>query len=204
MDYIPTIQDVLELTKLHPYRLKNAYVFGSRVYGTNTSDSDWDILVIANTPSPETQIKGELLNIHVLSAERFKDGLKQHNIRNIECLLAPDWAILKEDIKFKLEIKEASLRHSISHTNSNSWVKAKKKLLQGDYDIGIKSLYHSIRIPMFGMQISNTGTINDWSCANHLWLKLNKRKWTWEELESEFKTLNNNTMSEFRKVTNKK
>lgn len=201
---IPSIQDILDLTKLHPYRLKNAYIFGSRIYGNYNDKSDWDVLVIANTPSPETEFKSDILNVHVLSAERFKDGLKQHNIRNIECILSPDWAKLKEDIKFPLEIKENSLRHSISHINSNSWVKARKKLEQGDYEIGIKSLYHSIRIPMFGIQISTTGTIYNWSCANHIWKKLKKKVWTWSELESEFKKLNNNTMSDFRKVTNKK
>ena len=45
--------------------------------------------------------------MHVLSPERFKDGLKQHNIRNIECLLAPEWAILRNDIEFKLDLKAA-------------------------------------------------------------------------------------------------
>ena len=101
-----------------------------------SSDSD------TYSVSPETEIKTDRFNIHVLTPDRFQDGLDQHNIRNIECIMAPDWAKLQENHNFKFELMLNRLRHSVSHMNSNSWVKCRKKLQQGDYYVGIKSIWH--------------------------------------------------------------
>lgn len=198
-----TKQEIISASNLHPLRVLNIYLFGSRVYGNVSDNSDWDVIIVAKTSSPETEIKSDKFNIHILTPDRFQDGLDQHNIRNIECLMAPDWAKLQEDYKFKFELKLNRLRHSISHTNSNSWVKAKKKLQQGDYYIGIKSLWHSLRITMFGIQIVKFGQIKYWDCANDIWNEISSTKWDWDSLDSRFRFLNNKLLSEFRQITPK-
>lgn len=192
-------EKIIAAAGLRPQRVKNIYVFGSRVYGNASENSDWDILIIANTSSPETEIKTEEFNIHVLTEDRFREGLKQHHIRALECIMAPAWAKIQEDIKFDdFQLNMGSLRHSISHINSNSWVKAKKKLAQGDYYIGLKSLWHALRIVMFGSQIARWGYIRDWNCANHIWHKLQMKTWTWYELDTLFRPLNNELLTGFR------
>lgn len=200
---------VISASNLHPSRILNIFIFGSRVYGNASKDSDWDILIIANTPSPEVEIKDPKFNIHILSEDRFREGLKQHHIRALECIMAPEWAKIQENIKFDdFQLNMSSLRHSISHINSNSWVKAKKKLAQGDYYIGLKSLWHALRIVMFGSQIARWGYIKDWDCTNYIWDELtfkdqphymrNKKQWTWEELDDKYRSLNNELLSGFR------
>ena len=193
------LEEVIKATGLHETRIQNVYVFGSRIYLTASETSDWDLLVIAKTPYPEKELVVGNFNIHILTLDRFLEGLKQHNIGRIECLLSP--IKLKEEIKIPLEIKIPSLRHSISHICSNSWVKAKKKLEIGEYYIGIKSLFHSLRIAMFGIQLMNYGQIKDWNCANYLWDKLQSKIWTWQELDQEFRLQKNKLMTEFRKLT---
>jgi hypothetical protein len=74
---------------------------------------------------------------------------------------------------------------------------------QGDYYIGVKSLFHSLRIPMFGIQIAKTGKIYDFSEANFIYDKIFSKEWTWEELDSEFRILRNKILSDFREVTTK-
>lgn len=205
----PTKEEIIKASGLLPQRVKNIYLFGSQVYGNASTQSDWDVLIIANTPSPEVEIKDPKFNIHILSEDRFREGLKQHHIRALECIMAPDWAKIQETIKFDdFQLNMASLRHSISHINSNSWVKAKKKLAQGDYYIGLKSLWHALRIVMFGSQIARWGYIKDWDCTNHIWDELtfkdqphymrNKKQWTWEELDTKYRPLNNELLSGFR------
>lgn len=163
--------------------------------------SDWDLMVIAKTPYPEKELVVGNFNIHIVTLDRFLEQLKQCHIGRIECLMSP--IILKEDVKIPLDIKITSLRHSISHICSNSWVKAKKKLEQGDYYIGIKSLFHSLRIAQFGIQIVQHGKIVDWQSANFIWNKLKSKTWTWQELDEEFRLQRNSLMSEFRKITEK-
>ena len=193
--------DIIEHSGLHKSRVINMYLYGSVIYGTTNENSDYDILIIAKTPWPEREIKVNNYNIHILSMDRFMEGLKQHNIRNIECLFSPI-KFISEGIGYTVDIK--GLRHSISHTVSNSWVKAKKKILQGDYYIGTKSLFHSLRISMFGKQLCEKNYINNWKCANYIWDELMSKTWTWDELDNKYRILRNELSTDFRNATIKK
>ncbi len=200
---VPTLEEILEKAGVHRLRCKGCYVFGSRVYCTSRSSSDWDIKLIANGTVSNLELRRGLFNIHIITPQDFEKQLKQHKPGSVECVLAPDDFRIKDgDFPFTLDIP--SLRHSFSHTSSNSWVKCKKKIRQGDRDIALKSLYHSMRIPMFGKQIAESGTITDWTVANEIFEKLYSRyDWTWEELDEEFRDQKNDIMTEFRNVTEK-
>jgi hypothetical protein len=159
--------------------------------------------MVANNSVESTEIRRGLFNIHVYTPDKFKADLEWHRINNLECIWAPDWAKLKETIKYDLKLNLVKLRHATSHVSSNSWVKCKKKLEQDDYYIGVKSLFHSLRIPMFATQIAISGRITDFSCANFIWNKIRSKRWTWEELDEEFRELRNEILTDFRKVAEK-
>ena len=198
------LEDIIRTSGIHPSRIFNIYIFGSRAYNTFKPDSDWDVIMVANNSVESTEIRRGLFNIHIYTPDKFKADLDWHRINNLECIYAPDWAKLKETIKYNdFKIDPNKLRHAISHISSNSWVKAKKKLLEGEYNIGIKSFFHSLRIPMFGIQILQSGRITDFTCANHIWDKLKRGRWTWNELDTEFRELHNNILTEFRKLAPK-
>lgn len=200
---LPTVDQVITAAELHPSRVKCIYIFGSRIYGTAKNDSDWDFIIVANNSVEEIELNVGNYNIHVITPDKFKKDLEWHNIRNIECVMAPDWAKLKEDINWNFKIDLVKLRHSISHISSNSWVKAKKKLQAGEYYIGIKSIFHALRIPMFGKQLAEEGKITNWNCANLIWDDLCSKKWTWDELDIKYKSTYNSLMTEFRKFASK-
>jgi predicted nucleotidyltransferase len=194
---------VLEASKIHPSRVKGCYVFGSRVYGTSSDNSDWDIILIANTSSYEVEVKSVDLNIHIITPDIALKYSKDNHIKAIECILAPEWAILKK-FEFEFIYKEDSFRHNISHTVSNSWVKAKKKLDQGDYYLGIKSLFHSLRIANFGIQYATSGEIQFDKC-NWIWQEINLADhiFTWEHLKERWQPIRNEYLTEFRKLVKK-
>jgi hypothetical protein len=200
---IPKLEQILDKSGIHPLRAKACYVFGSRVYGNHKNESDWDIKLIANGTMSNVELRRGLYNIHIITPQDFEQQLKEHKPGSVECVLGPDKFRIKDgDFPFKLSIP--SLRHSFSHTSSNSWVKAKKKIEKGDYEVGVKSLFHSMRIPMLGTQIAEHGKIIDWTVANDIHKKLWSRyDWTWEELDEEFREQKNNILTEFRKVTTK-
>ena len=200
---IPTAEEVIKRSKIHPVRVKNIYVFGSRVYGTTSVDSDWDFIMVANTPNSNQEIRSGNFNIHVVTEEQFLKNLKDHHSSTVEAFFAPSQFRLQEEVKFNWSPNIPSLRHSFSHISSNSWVKCKKKMDQGDYYIGVKSLFHSLRIPMFGIQIAKTGGIYDFTVANSIYDRIMSKDWTWEELDSEFRILRNSILSDFRSFTQK-
>jgi predicted nucleotidyltransferase len=200
---IPTLETIIKASGIHPSRVFNVYIFGSRVYGTSNDKSDWDIIMVANNSVNSTEQRKGLFNIHIYTPTKFQEDLDWHRINNLECIYAPDWAILKEDRKFTFRFDVKKLRHATSHISSNSWVKANKKIQFDEYYTGVKSLYHSLRIPMFATQIVKDGRITDFSSANWIWDKIKLKQWTWEELDSEFRESRNRILTEFKKVTYK-
>lgn len=201
---IPTSEEVIKRAKLHPSRVKAIYIFGSRVYGTADNSSDWDFRVIANTSLTNQEVKSGNFNIHIQTPDQFQKLLDDHHPGALECYFAPDKFKILDNHEFNFNLIIPRLRHSFSHTSSNSWVKCKKKLNQGDYHIGVKSLFHSLRIPLFGQQIAKKGYIYDFTSANYIWDKIkSKYDWTWDELDSEFRNLRNNILSDFRNCTSK-
>ena len=201
---IPKIEDILKVAKMHPSRVFNIYLFGSRVYQTHTDNSDWDVIIVGKNSVESIEIKSDIFNIHIYTPDKWQKDLDWHMPKNIECQFAPDWAKLKEDIKFNFKLDHPKLRHATSHVSSNSWVKAKKKLtLEKEYNIGVKSLFHAIRIPIFSTQLAKLGHINDFKCANHIWCRINEKEWTWYELDEEFRKEHNSVLTEFRKLVGK-
>ena len=126
----------------------------------------------------------------------------------LECYFAPEWARLKEDKVFNFKLNKTKLRHATSHISSNSWVKAKKKLEAGEERVALKSLFHSIRIPMFASQIATNGKISNFDAANFIWRRLTKQedtllprlndKWEWNSIVNEFRATHNLMLSMFR------
>ena len=230
--WVPKLEDVIEIAGIHPSRVFNVYIFGSRVYGNYDAASDWDIIIVANNSVEAIELKETVqdkysynmnarfirYNIHIYTPDRFQKDLDWHRMNNLECIFAPDWAKLKEDKKYEFKLDLKKLRHASSHISSNSWVKCKKKL-DGEYRTAIKSFFHSIRIPMFATQIARYGRITDFTTANFIWRKLmfeevvynpktyspehKDRRWDWESLNLEFKITYNLMLSLFRKVTDK-
>ncbi len=198
------IKEILDAAGMHPSRAQCVWLFGSRVYGTADESSDWDAIIVGKSSVEAKEIKEGDFNIHVYTPDRWAKDLAWHSPKCLECHFAPEWAVLKKDIDFGLAIDMPKLRHAVSHTSSNSWVKSRKKMdVEGEYRIGVKSLFHSIRIPMFGEQIARAGKIEDFGAANWIWDRISEREWTWEELDREFRKTRQSVMTEFRKLAEK-
>ena len=78
---IPTAEEVIKRSKIHPVRVKNIYVFGSQVYGNINPNSDWDFIMIANTPNTNQEIYSGDFNIHVMTEDQFLKNLKEHHLK---------------------------------------------------------------------------------------------------------------------------
>ena len=84
-------------------------------------------------------------------------------------------------------------------------MKAKKKfIVEKDFNpyIGQKSAWHAIRMLEFGTQLGKNGSISDYSSMNHIYKDILACS-SWEDLDKNFRTLYNQTASEFRLVAPK-
>ena len=103
---------------------------------------------------------------------------------------------------FKLD--KWKLRQSVSAICSNSWVKAKKKLtVEKDYNLRVaqKSLWHSMRLYMFAIQIAQYGEIYNFTVANDLWEEIkNAETPTWEYYKEKYQAKFNELRSDLVKL----
>jgi len=185
------------------------YPFGSRVYGTARSDSDWDYVAIKDQVRLGEMNKG-LINIRYLTPNHFQRLLDEHHIMALECYHLPsDKVLIQPDVPWKFKLDKARLRHSLSEKSSHSWVKAKKKFVspydrEKELERGKKSLWHSIRIISFGIQIATSRSIFRYSEVNHLFKEImDDLSEDWQHYEEKWKPVRNSMLTNFREVAPK-
>lgn len=186
----------------------NIYVYGSRVYGIATKDSDYDFIVIINDEAYTTdKVSEDNYDINIYSKTQWVEMAKENNLNFCECYFLPEKFKVKEEFIPDFKIETPKLRSSFSQPSSNSWVKCKKKLtVEKDYApyIGKKSLWHSFRILMFGIQILSTGKINNYEEANFLYNEIVKNDNNdWQYYKEKYQEKYNYYRSEFRKFDSK-
>ncbi|QDJ96387.1 hypothetical protein Xoosp13_201 [Xanthomonas phage Xoo-sp13] len=200
---------ILTVTGLEERDLIALYPYGSRVYATNTFYSDHDYQLVYDPHFIGDFKDGEQfdsmtgdISVHVHTIESWQRHLDNHKIFALE-----SYSLMNVEM-FKFNLDLPTLRKEISATASNSWVKAKKKITveRGQKLNGLKSLFHSFRIPAFGIQIAEHGKVVDFGVANHIWDELrvlDLNTISWDTLNEKWKSRHNELMTEFRKYAPK-
>lgn len=191
---------------LHEQAL-NIYPYGSMVYGTYIDgQSDKDFIVIVpdylNVDGQQWECDDEQYGIY--AASTWQEKLHRHDIDALECYFLPNYAIIKETMRFDFALKTALVRQSISSTASNSWVKCKKKLtVTKDFAprIGKKSLWHALRILDFGTQIMIHKRIIAYDSCNIMYNEIvNNPVDDWGFYKSYYQPIYNAMKSEFKEA----
>lgn len=190
----------------------SAFLYGSRVYGSNTEKSDTDVQFIVpdefeKKADWKNKLKSPNLDIHVWSQSDWQFALDDHRVYAIECWFLPENCRLHTGLDFKFKLDKAKLRNEFSRVASNSWVKAKKKMIvEADYNekIAKKSIFHSFRIIDFGIQIASQGKITNYGSMNHILAELDELPADWDIIDDVFRERHNAISSKFREVCPKK
>lgn len=195
-------RDVIEPSN----QIVGIYPYGSVLYGPIHNNSDYDFVVIIESNNTVYEhYTTDDYDIHILSVDMYQKKLLEHDIMALEVYFNHK-PIIKFETDFKLDL--GILRNKISAVVSNSWVKAKKKVQLEDEDtfIGYKSLFHSIRILDFGIQIAETGKINDFESCKSVWnniLFMIHNGIDFEEVIQYYKPIQNANATKFRLLTPK-
>ena len=175
----------------------NIYCYGSTVYKSNNPQSDIDLIAVVEKKIIE-QTSDDNINISFYTKEEFESRLTNHEISALECIFLSNEFILKKNIEFAVKINKHKLRCACSEKASNSFVKAKKKIQEGNIYVGQKSLFHSIRIIDFAIQIITHGRIINYESVSNILFDILKLEPN--NIISIFKPLYNNKKSELRKL----
>ena len=197
MQHLDILNKVSLITNIPKNQLFWVSVYGSPCYKTNNTNSDIDIICLTFEENIDKEYHIDNISIRLIDIDLYIDKL--WNLEDMVILESYYSNIkLKEDVKIDFELDKEKLRRLVSSTSSNSWVKAKKKINQGDYNTGMKSAFHSLRIVMFGIQLAKYNKIIDWECCTTIWSELNEKQLTFEEIKKQYTKLRNNLLTEFR------
>lgn len=118
-------------------------------------------------------------------------------------------------LEFNLDLD--ILRRKVSAVVSNSWSKARKKLDISEEDdyLGLKSLFHSLRILSYGINIAENNKIDYLNvildgeiitCKKLFESILNdyKNGYRWNEFKEKYKAIHNANATKFRELAPKK
>lgn len=186
---------VFDERKSVEHKIIRLYEYGSTVYGTATEESDKDYIAVVDSKEDLLYgVRNEYCDYTVYSESMFIKAIQEHEISVLECIFqAEDDPYVKY---FKLDTEK--LRRKFSAVSSNSYVKCKKKIKDGDERTGLKSLFHSLRVLLFGIQIAKFSKINNYSIANNYLVKIMEIGADWEKLHTTFKPIHNNLKSSFK------
>jgi len=189
-----TAEEIISLICVHKLKVRNIFLYGSRVYGTNRIDSDYDIIIIASTMDTHREnyykIGDKLLNVHVFTPDIFKAALDRHDIMNLECFYAGEKFTIFNHTPLQLTINKKQLVKNILSQSFNSWHGAKVSFNQGDPVRGTKGAFHAIRMLVFAIQILEQGRITDYAAANHIFKNMNDTtEFEWEFFKEDFFSL---------------
>lgn len=193
---------LLDSLRKPDYQLEAMYPYGSRVYGTAVEGSDQDfITVLKNMPNRHEILDREGYSFILHDATTFQRGLWAHECYAIECFFLDSSQKLK-DREWDFKVDKRVLRESFSQKASHSFVKAKKKIeVERDFKRGKKSLFHSLRILTFGIQVATTGEIQDYQAANDWWWEIyTNPSETWEDYLKIYRPVYNGLCTKFREV----
>lgn len=202
------IKDICDKLELDIKKVSNVYKYGSHVYSTDTEYSDTDYIIIYRQIDYQMQyhdrnpdVQATLYNI-----PGFQLALDAQELTAIECFFLIENDKI-EKVKFNYTLNLQKLREKISANVSNSWVKAKKKIYDGDTYIGQKSLFHCFRMIYFGTQIAQYGKIIDYTGVNfkiekygslrNLWNEISNID-DWKILKDKYQKELNKDLTEFR------
>lgn len=174
MDTIPGFSECLHDIQLEIADIFDVYVYGSRIYGTNREDSDWDLMVILQDESEflpggvtDKYFEVGIFDLTVMKLQTLVAQIEAHNMQRLELIWSPVSGLMARDLKqfFHLDLK--LLRTAVS-TISNKCMGYAKILWLKEEDVAKskKNIFHSIRYCLFGTQIAVHGRIINYSVAN--------------------------------------
>ena len=179
-----------QFSRTYTKYIEDLVPFGSQVYGTWNEESDMDWICVVNEYIPEfgDSYKSDLLDIDFFTVKEFNQMFEQYDVRAME-------VFFEQNNHLILQIKDKNqFRKSFSTVFNHSWVKGKKKLITSDYEphLAIKSVFHSLRILDFGIQILQSGKIFSFNRNNYILEDLRQlsekysRLMLWEKIESKY------------------
>ncbi len=181
--------EIIESLGISEEDILNIYPYGSRVYGTNTEESDYDFIIVykrsllPNGAFRNNAISSKDRKIQAVCYSKggFQDAINNYEIGALECLSLPKEAVVLENHVFQIhKWNPKEMGKKIISKASASWHLAAMQYKDEEIEMAKKGVYHALRILDFGEQIKDFRKIISFNEAQVLYKQIMKE-------ESDFK-----------------
>ena len=147
------------------------YLIGSRMWGTATTSSDYDLyIVIKGSDSARNshfKLPGVDVDAVVIGATSFQGRIDQGKLKELSCIWAPKLCRLVETVPFRPSgksglVNKAALLGSLLEGYKKDWTRARKLIESAKLVQGKKVLAHCVRAHLLAQQIVDHGKIEDY------------------------------------------
>lgn len=161
-----------EFASKHDLDVEGWFIFGSSLDATTPYDADIDVVVITDSCHNDTKFQHYLYDIQTITVDEFNRRSDYSEVLVAEVLLRRNQYnqshnpsnnrnhfhySFGEKLDLDKPVDVNTIRHTFSKKASHSYVKAQKKLLDGDIKAYVKSYFHSIRLMHVAVAICNDG-----------------------------------------------
>jgi predicted nucleotidyltransferase len=166
-------------------------LYGSKVYGTATKNSDWDVLIIGDIPNfvpgarrvrhnldENTHLltdvvtkNGDTVQAYLLPTEYFTDTNKFSTVFMLEVFSLPDNFKILNKMNYDTKINKENLINSTLSEVDYFWNYVRERFNEAGSDKYqlAKKIWHSFRYLIFTEQALKDDIITDFSAANYLY-----------------------------------
>jgi hypothetical protein len=167
---------ILRTLRLPDEAVHGLYRSGSRVYGTARVDSDEDFVAVLAQPNARRDlVLGAGRDVLLHTRQSFAEAIARHSVMALECLFAPPEHRLKEQRPAPVfTLDRRKLFDSAVARSRSDFDKAARRFEEAPA-ASKKKLFHSLRVPIFALQIAERGRIFDFHAARSLWEQITSR-----------------------------
>ena len=176
-------------------KVVNAYVVGSRLWGSAHATSDWDLIIVTRERGEQGAahaVHKAMFDAKVMSLVEYTARLRAHRMPELATVWAPEPCIMRQTVEptslFTIDVP--SLRAATMKDAEKAWKRIAKSMARGDVNVAKKVTIASVRYSMLAVQVAETGRIHSYTCANaHRMELLNNYACTFETLEEEYHSI---------------
>ena len=151
----------------------NVYLIGSRMWGTATHTSDYDIYVVTKgaTEARNSHFRlppGLEVDAVVVGASYFQQRLDFGKLKELSCIWAPEACQLLCTRTFAPasgKVDPKALSSSLAEGYAKDWTRARKLIEGGNLVAGKKVILHCVRAHLLAVEIVEQGKIVDYETA---------------------------------------
>ena len=161
---------VFSKLSLKPRDVLNVYLIGSRLWGTASASSDYDLYIVvkgnASARNSHFKVPGHEVDAVVVGVQYFEQRTNLGRLKELSCVWAPQSCKLVERQPPRVgTVDTAALRQSLNEGYAKDWARARKLIEGRKLEEGKKVLSHCVRAHDLALQIVQHGKIVDYEGA---------------------------------------